>query len=271
MVAPDLAEHEFEPVEANLRAALEVFSVVRKTGELRQMPGVLIISSGIAFPMFNSAFHLAPTLGSMEELERRIAIARVHFNVRGLRWCYWVCEDRLQRSVARRTREIFGRYGMHMAMSSPGMVTDALPPPTRAFPELEIRRVDDEPSRLAFAHIMSVAFGIPFAVANEVYGTENVWRTGFTGYIGYLGGTPVTSTAIVIEADVIGIYAVGTLPGHQRRGYAEAILRHAVDRARAGSSLERLVLQSSQAGLPLYLKLGFRKVTEFQVFVSETV
>ena len=108
-------------------------------------------------------------------------------------------------------------------------------------------------------------------MANEVYGTGNVWRTGFTGYVGYLGGTPVTSTAIVIEAGVIGIYAVGTLPGHQRRGYAETILRHAVDRARAESSLDRLVLQSSQAGLPLYMKLGFRKVTEFQVFVSETV
>jgi GNAT superfamily N-acetyltransferase len=234
------------------------------------MPGVLIISSGIAFPMFNAAFHLAPAMGSVDELERRIAIARVHFNVRGLRWCYWVCEDRLQRSVARRTREIFGRHDMHMAMSSPGMVTDELPPPARALPDLEIRRVAGEPSRLAFAHIMSVAFGIPFAVANEVYGTGNIWRTGFTGYVGYLDGTPVASTAIVIEAGVIGIYAVGTLPGYQRRGYAEALLRYAVDRARAESALERLVLQSSQAGLPLYLKLGFRKVTEFQVFVSET-
>ena len=115
---------------------------------------------------------------------------------------------------------------------------------------------------------MSVAFKIPFAVAVEIYGGQNIWQTGFTGYVGYLDGNPVSTTAIMIAAGVIGIYAVGTLPGHQRRGYAEAIMRHAVEQARKTSGIERTVLQSSQAGLPLYVKLGYRSVTEFQVFVS---
>jgi GNAT superfamily N-acetyltransferase len=268
MVAIDPIQEGFEPVEENLRAALAVFSAVKETGEMREMPGVLIISSGLTVPMFNAAFHLPPPSGAPEDLERRIALAGVHFGARGLRWCYWLCEDRLERPALHRTREIFGKHGMHLAMASPGMVAGRLPQPDRPFPALECRRVSDEASRLAFAHIMSVAFGIPFAVATEVYGSESIWRTGFAGYVGYLDGDPVSTTATIIAAGVIGIYAVGTLPGYQRRGYAETVMRYAVERAREESGIERTILQSSQAGLPLYLKLGYKKVTEFQVFVS---
>lgn len=268
MVATSPIQDGFEIVEENLRAALGVFSVVKDTGEIREMPGVLIISSGIAFPMFNAAYHLTAPSGAADDLERRIALARVHFSVRGLRWCYWLCEDRLEKPVLRRTREIFGKHDMHLAMSAPGMVSDRLPPPDRPLPALECRRVSGEASRLAFSHIMSVAFGIPFSVAAEVYGGENIWGTGFTGYVGYVDGDPVSTAAIMIAAGVIGVYAVGTLPGHQKRGYAETIMRYAVERAREESGIERTVLQSSQAGLPLYLKLRYRQVTGFQVFVS---
>jgi GNAT superfamily N-acetyltransferase len=268
MVSINPVQSGFEMVEENLRAALAVFSVAKENGETRMMPGVQIISSGLAFPMFNAAFHLAAPEGAADDLDRRIAQAQVHFGARGLRWCYWLCEDRLEKQVLRRAREIFGKHGMHLAMASPGMVAGQLPPPERELDALECRRVDDPASRLAFGHIMAVAFGIPFGVATEIYGGENIWRTGFTGYIGYKNGDPVTTTAVMIAAGVIGIYAVGTLPGYQRLGYAETIMRYAIERAREESALERIALQSSQAGLPLYLKLGFRKVTEFQVFVS---
>jgi GNAT superfamily N-acetyltransferase len=269
MVAISPIRNGFEIVDENLRAALAVFSAARENGEMRTMPGVQIISSGLTFPMFNAAFHLPPASSASDDLERRIALAKVHFGARGLRWCYWLCEDRLSRPLLRRTGEVFGKRGMHLAMSSPGLMANRLPPPERPLPPLDCRRVDDEASRLAFAHIMSVAFGIPFGVATEIYGGEGIWRTGFTGYIAYLDGAPVSTTAIMIAAGVIGIYAVGTLPGYQRRGYAETVMRYAIQRAQEESGIERTVLQSSQAGLPLYLKLGYGKVTEFQVFVSE--
>jgi GNAT superfamily N-acetyltransferase len=268
MLTASSIQEGFEPVEENLRAALGVFSAVSENGELREMPGVLIISSGLAFPMFNAAFHLTPSSTSVDDLERRITLAKVHFNARGLRWCYWFCKERVEEQVLRHAREIFGDHGMHLAMSSPGMAAGRLPNPRPDLPALECRRVDDKITSLDFGRIMSVAFSIPPDVAAIVYGGEGIWRTGFTGYIGYLNGRPISTAAILVAAGVIGIYAVGTLPEYQRRGYAEAVIRYAVARTQEQSGIETSILQSSQAGLPLYLKLGYKKTTEFHVFVS---
>ena len=46
-------------------------------------------------------------------------------------------------------------------------------------------------------------------------------------------------------------------------------MREAIARASAETGIERTVLQSTSAGLPLYKALGYRTVTRFQVFASK--
>jgi ribosomal protein S18 acetylase RimI-like enzyme len=77
-------------------------------------------------------------------------------------------------------------------------------------------------------------------------------------------GAAVATTVIVEAAGAAGIYSVSTNPGWRRRGYAEALMRAALgERARG-----RVLLQSSRAGLRLYQKMGFRRVTRFFVYGS---
>ncbi len=64
----------------------------RAAGELRELPGVSVASSGVTFQMFNAAFLSAPVAGD-GELAQRILMPAMHFNTRKQEWAYWVCVD----------------------------------------------------------------------------------------------------------------------------------------------------------------------------------
>lgn len=59
-----------------------------------------------------------------------------------------------------------------------------------------------------------------------------------------------------------GVYGVATIPTMRRRGYGEALTKAAMN---AAAHLPA-ALQSSQAGIPLYLKMGFREIAQFEVW-----
>ena len=84
--------------------------------------------------------------------------------------------------------------------------------------------------------------------------------------MGYAGGLPVTSAAVLAAGAAVGLYAVGTVPAEVRKGYAEAVVRHALERTIESSGIELSVLESSDAGFPLYRAMGYRTVTRYAVF-----
>ncbi len=217
--------------------------------------------------MFNSAVLTSP-VSSTTELECRVRAAASYFSARGLAWSFWVCQDWIDQAMRNLVEIVFDRQRLHLVVELPGMMAEALAPPAHPLPKLEIRRVSDVETRGDFSHIMCVAFGIPTQVSRAIYESESTWEPGFTGYVAYSEGLPVSTAATVVTGDVAGIYAVGTLPGYQHRGCAEAVMRYALDEVRAAAGIERSILQSSEAGLSMYRKLGYRTVTRYAVFAT---
>ena len=78
----------------------------------------------------------------------------------------------------------------------------------------------------------------------------------------------VSTAAVVVGNGVAGVYNVATTPGHQRQGYGEAIVRHALETTRREQGIERSVLQSTKAGYALYERMGYRTVTSVAVYSS---
>ena len=76
----------------------------------------------------------------------------------------------------------------------------------------------------------------------------------------------MSTAAVVAGGGAVGVYNVATLPGRQRCGYGEAVMRHALAEARREHGLERVILQSTPAGLRLYERMGFRTVTRVSVY-----
>ena len=255
-----------DAVQENLVEFFRHFARCRSTGRTAELDGVTIASSGIVFHMVNAAFLSAPAAVSEEDLARRIDLAAANLGGDGSRWAFWACEKMLRGGAASKAPKVFRRRGLVPALRHPGMVCERLDPPQRPMPELEVRPVRDGPGRAAFAHINAIAFHIPFEWCLQVYDLEDLWGGCFTGYVGYSNGDAVSTAATLVAADAIGVYAVATLPGHEHKGYGEAMTRHALALAQRESGVERSILQATAAGLPLYRQMGYHVVTHFVVY-----
>lgn len=231
------------------------------------MPGVSIASAGVSFQMFNAAF-LSEPVRSEQELSRRIALAAVHFGARGLGWSWWICEGWLERKVARRSAQLLRNNRLYLASELPGMVAERLRAPARPLPEMDIRRVGGDSSWTAFCDIGSACFHVPAAWFREVFEEPGIWKNGFAGYVGYVAGKPISTAATVVSHGVAGVYNVATLPDYQRKGYGEAIMRHALRQAREEHGVERSILQSTAQGFSLYQRMGYCTVTTVSVYNS---
>ena len=170
-----------------------------------------------------------------------------HFNVRGLEWAYWVCEDWIDSRARRKSRQVSKRQGLRHSVDLPGMVAEQIVPPVKPLPVLEIRRVGDTATREAFCAIGSVCFHVPITWFREVFDNHMVWDR-FAAYVGYRNEAPVSTAAIVMGGGAIGVYNVATMPEQQRHGYGEAVMRHALAQAQKEHGMERSILQSTPAG-----------------------
>lgn len=255
---------DFSSVANNLRESFRVLAAGRQSGEVRELRGVSIASAGVTFQMFNAAFLSGP-VASEADLDQRILLASLHFQSRGMEWAYWVCDDWLAPSLRSRSRKIFGKHGLRHSVDLPGMVAERLLPPRRALPRLQVRRVRDTAIQEDFCSVGSVCFNVPLAWFREVFETHSVWDR-FAGYVGYLGAEPVATAAIVIDGGAAGVYNVATVPGHQRHGYGEAIVRHVLEAAHREHGIKRSILQSTKAGYPLYGQMGYKTVTNVAVY-----
>jgi len=257
---------EFRNVEENLRQSFRALASHRPSGDVRDIAGISIASAGTSFQMFNAAF-LSCQVADAADLERRVCTARVHFEARGLPWSFWACHGLMPPKLRKHT--IFERNGLRHTVQLPGMCADRLLPPRRALPNLEIRRVGDELTRRDFCEIGCACFHVPLNWFREIFLRERVWEEGFVGFVGYWNGVPVATAATVAAADAIGVYNVATLPAYRRCGHGEAVVRHALEKARQESRCERTILQATEHGLQLYLSMGFRTVTAVDVYASD--
>ena len=231
-----------------------------------RLRGVSIAAAGVAFQMFNAAFLSEPVLDE-NDLDRRIMLTSLHFNARGLEWAYWVCEDWMAPKARRRSRQVFERQGLRHSVDLPGMVAEAIAPPLKPAPPIDVRRVRERRDRIAFCGIGSTCFHVPIVWFQEVFDSPCVWEN-FAAYVGYVDGEAVSTAAAVIGGGAVGIYNVATLPSSQRRGYGEAVMRYALADARREHGIERSVLQSTPAGYRLYERMGYRTVTSVSVYAS---
>jgi ribosomal protein S18 acetylase RimI-like enzyme len=248
---------------ANLEAALKFY------GRAEQRGGLTLITAPVAFSVFNIAL-LDEPVGDVEgEIERRIHIASRHFDSVHRPWSFWVCENWLGARTSRHLNRAMKDAGLECLVESPGMEMDNFPEfPKRPLPKLEYRRVGDDETRAAFRLIVEVCFQIPHDVARVIYDDPARWDFPLEVWLGYADGEPIVSTAVNQAAGAIGIYSVATMPAYRGRGYAEALMRHAVQDLRDRGATGPLVLQSSPAGLELYRKLGFTRTTRFFVYAT---
>lgn len=257
---------DFHIVDENLRHAMRFFGQATGSGEIGEMGHAQLVYSGLDYGVFNIAF-LTHRLESRRELNAVLADCARFYGQRRVRWSFWLCEDLLDLATRRAARDIFAAAGLRPISHAPGMQAGALAPPSRALPQVECRPVTGPETRAAFAELTALCFDIPYAIARAVYDVERAWAGEYRGFVGLAGGKPVSIVALVRTAGSLGIYSLGTAPDRRRQGYGEALLRQALSRSSSDGSVP-LVLESTEAGYPLYRRLGFRDVAKFTVYLT---
>ena len=134
--------------------------------------------------------------------------------------------------------------------------------------ELEVRRVEDEASLADHVALVAGAFGWGAADLALVFTPALLRMPEWSGYVGYLDGTPVATAQLVVSDGVGGLYYVGTAETHRKRGFGERITRAAIA-AGAEQGCDMFSLQASPLGRPVYERIGFRQVAEYHTYVPK--
>jgi GNAT superfamily N-acetyltransferase len=261
--------NDFLIVEENLRTAMRFFGYATGTGEIASLPGSVVMNSGLDYGVFNIAMLEGRVSRSGLSLEQRLAEMGHYFKSRTTRWSLWVCEDLLDQDVRRRARQVIGDFGLRAISHPPGMLAAELLPPVTALPRVEIEPVSEAALQRAFTEITSISFEIPFEIARAVYACDSAWQGEYRGYVGLAEGRPVSIVALVRSGHTLGVYSLATHPNWRRQGYGEATMRAAIERATRETEAQQIVLQSTEAGYPLYKRMGFRDVTRFAVYLTK--
>jgi GNAT superfamily N-acetyltransferase len=259
----DAAAIQLLKLDRNLRSAMRFFGRATGRGEIQTLDRAECVYSGLDYGVFNIAF-LTQALASNRELAAILDECRNYYLRRRVRWSFWLCEDLLPPASRRASRDLFTAIAMRPISQAPAMVAGDLAPPLRSLPEIDCRPVRDSATRSAFVALTSECFDIPPPVSRAVYEPELAWNGDYRGFVGFLRGHPVSMVAVVRTEGALGVYSLGTSPEFRRRGCAEALLRSALAARLPG---ELLVLESTEAGYPLYRRMGFHDIAKFTVYL----
>ncbi len=232
------------------------------SAKIEQSAGMATMFGNLPLPFFNISAPDRP-LANTEELRRALLLAKSGAKACAFGSMLALCEA----WVPADWEPIASEEGFSLAMNMTGMACEGMLPPRRAAPALELRRVSDEATARDLAMINAHAYQMPLELF-ECMANLQLWQPGkFShnsfGYVGYADGRPVTSAATFIlpqAADVQITYValVATMPDAHGKGYAEAVMRHAIQQSQGSSAPLRLTLHASDMGRPLYQAMGFQ-------------
>jgi GNAT superfamily N-acetyltransferase len=123
----------------------------------------------------------------------------------------------------------------------------------------------------ALASIVDVnagAYGADLDASKPLLRDPSFWA-GHVPALGRIDGTPVASAAVFMISGVRYVALVATMPDWQRRGYAEAVMRHALEVAAATYGETPTVLHATDAGRPVYARMGYETISTHTAFIEK--
>jgi len=248
-------------IEANLLHHARAIGTRLPQVELHDEPDALWSATGIRDPYLNRVYWAR---FSGEDADRRVGEILTHFVSRGLPLSWHIGPS----SGPRELRTLLIGRGLTRLEDEVGMALDL-----RSFRgdalapfDLVIEPVAEISALRSWVEVVAAGFEFPDTVAallfdlhsdNEL-GENLPWRL----FLGLVDGEPVSTSRLFISGGVAGVYHVATMPEKRKRGIGTAMTLAALREARS-LGCEIAVLRAAQAGLRIYLGLGFRECCTF--------
>lgn len=217
--------------------------------------------TGIPFSWFNGLLSTQePPRNASQIVEDTLA----YFRSQGVRSFSWWLAPHLQSDA---WAEHLLPRGFRYDDSTPGMAIDldALPP--LAEHSLVIREVRARQDLVTWAGVMVRGFEMPEELTPQFLGLFDSLESDVPAhhYLGFLNGTAVATSTLLLDAGVAGIYNVATVPEARGHGVG-SLMTLAPLHAGREMGYRAGVLQSSEMGYGVYQRLGFQKITQVDHF-----
>lgn len=243
---------------ANVAEAFRRLTRHDPRGAIEEADGLTTIATSIPYPLFNAAFLERPVTDA-EALAARVRRFYARACVPGL----LLAEDA---AAAERAAPLVHAAELAPGEPIPEMLLAPIPDPPRAPDGLDIRVVDDPDTLRVYNDTLAAVFGMPRAWLAVLDDPATLRLHDFAFYLGLLDGVPVGTSMRFTGHRIAGIYNVATLPTYRRRGIGAALTwRAAIDGRDEGCLAS--ALQASAEGFPVYARMGYCHVTDYQTWV----
>lgn len=165
------------------------------------------------------------------------------------------------------------QHDLQPAGEVPGMAVDLalLDNQPEMIPNFTIQKTSDAQMQTLWARIAGVGTGFPDVATDamarlEATLTDPQYKAQ-QRYIGSLNGTPVATSALVLDSGVAGIYAVTTIPEARGKGIGTLMtLLPLLEARQLGYGVG--VLQASAMGYSIYIRIGFKDVCKYRLYLQ---
>ncbi len=232
--------------------------------------GIIANSTGLEVSLFNLALGCNyPSVTPDDIIEAELDALIQFYNNRNVPWGWWI-------GPFSQPPDIFAKLKQHGLLERyprPGLPAMAAPlpsPPLELNPEIQIWQANSRADLLAASHIRHTAFKFTAGAALTYFeDMAHDWLKGDPAklYLAKIGtaGPPVAIGALIMGADLPGIYIMATLPTWGRRGLGKAIMARMVAEATADGHT-MLFLTAGTKGYGLYQKFGFEHIFDYRIF-----
>ena len=223
--------------------------------DLSDRLGLAIRWADSSFPFWNAIFFNEP-ITDADVLQSRLKRASAYMREKQNAGLIWVFEEYLGGSAKERLAEILKEEKLELALPAIGMAGEIFPLKAPAHSTLRVKRVKTDSMLEEFAEINCEAYGLPLDAGRAAL-EPKLWIEESYSYLGYEDDRAVCAASVIVNEGCLFLALVATRPDARKKGYAEAIVRHALQRAHKATGLTRTILHATEAGHPVYRRVGY--------------
>jgi GNAT superfamily N-acetyltransferase len=227
-------------------------------GDILDSGGISTRWADCTFSFFNTITYTE--MSDREQLARRLSASAGYMRGKRHHGLIWLFEDLLSDEAKTSMPDALAGAGLVSSLPLTGMAMDLAGrdltprPPT----ELSFVRVATEADVRAYSDINCRAYGMPIEAGRDGFGQPNLWTDAYA-YLGVVDGVPVSAASTIVVDGRLFLALVATLPEYQNRGYGTATVLKALDKGARSTGLTRSVLHATDAGRPVYERIGYYK------------
>lgn len=256
-----------DAVELSIRQFTEAWNVLCADAPGRAFSadeGVEYVFSGLPIGFFNVALVTARGVSS-EALTSIGQRACTWASDKGVPWLFVLTHEALDAQVD--AAGVLEGCGLAPMMRLTGMHAQQVAPLASSPEGLQLTVAEDDGACASILDVNAAAYGMDLEAAKTIMG-PSFWRD-HVPVLGLADGQPASCAAVLMADGHRYVALVATNPGQQRRGYAEAAMRRALEVASQRHGERPTVLHATDAGRPIYARMGYTTISTHTIFMEK--